>query len=134
MLSCYHPKIKLKHNLQKEKMEFLDTQAFFNSILGSTEKSLATKVYFKETDGHTLLFKSTYHPQYTYRGLIKSQLIRFHRICTYPDDVEEATRTLFGALVHRVYSRCFLRKIKAEVTHIFQNDNGYRREGQGLPL
>lgn len=51
-------------------MEFLDTQAFFNSILGSTEKSLATKVYFKETDGHTLLFKSSYHPQYTYRGLI----------------------------------------------------------------
>ena len=67
-------------------------------------------------------------------GLIKSQLIRFHRICTYPDDIEEATITLFQALATRGYSQRFLREIKAEVAKIFNNQSEYRREGQGSPL
>ncbi|XP_034396597.1 GTPase IMAP family member 8-like [Cyclopterus lumpus] len=51
-----------------------------------------------DTDRHALLHKSSHHPQHTYRGLIKSQLIRFHRIGTFPELVEEAGSTLCGAL------------------------------------
>lgn len=119
-LNAHHPKIKLKHNLQHLAVEFLDTIAFFRTSDDQT-KTLATKVYFKDTDRHALLHKSSYHPKHTYRGLIKSQLIRFHRICTLPAHVEEATVTLFKALRSRGYSRRFLRTIKAEVAESFRS-------------
>lgn len=121
ILNQHHPKIKLKCNLQLERVEFLDTQVFFVPIPHSSDKKLATKVFFKETDRHALLHKSSYHPAHTFRGLIKSQLIRFHRICSYPDDVEEATNILFSALKHRDYAKRFLREIKSEVNSGFHN-------------
>lgn len=67
------------------------------------------KVYFKETDTHSLLHKSSFHPKHTYAGLLKSQLIRFHRICTNKQDFMSATKTLFKALANRGYSRSFRR-------------------------
>ena len=72
-------------------------------------------MFFKATDRHALLHKKSYHPKHTFRGLVKSRLILFNRICTYPEDVEEATKTLFGALRPRGYSKRFLRSTKAEV-------------------
>lgn len=128
VLNCHHPKIKLKCSLQWERVEFLDTQVFFIPIAGGKEKKLATKVYFKDTDRHALLHKASYHPRHTFRGLIKSQLIRFHRICTFPDDVEEATSTLFSALKHRGYASRFLRKIKSEVKQQFQNIYEHKKQ------
>ena len=55
-------------------------------------------------------------------------------ICTFPDDVEEATRTLFAALTQRPYSKRFLRKIKADVNSILINHKEYKREWDSLPL
>ena len=81
ILNNHHPQITLKHNLQQHKVEFLNTQAFFTNFKDNS-KGLGTKVYFKETERHALLYKTSYHPCHMYRGLIKSQLIRFHRICT----------------------------------------------------
>lgn len=70
---------------------------------------LDIKVYFKKMDTHALLHKSSFHPKHTYAGLIKSQLLRFHRICTQPEDFKLATRVLFSAFSTRGYSRTFLR-------------------------
>ena len=75
-----------------------------------------TKVYFKPTDSHALLHKQSFHPQHTtFPGIIKSQLIRFARICKLEKDFNEATTTLFGALYRRGYSRRYLRKIKSQI-------------------
>ncbi len=41
---------------------------------------------FKETDQHALLYKSSHHPRHTFKGLIKSQLIRFYHICTRKEE------------------------------------------------
>ena len=125
VLNTHHPAIKITHNIQRETLEFLDTQVFFTSSLGATIKKLATKVFFKETDRHALLHKNSYHPKHTYKGLVKSQLIRFHRICTHLEDVEEATSVLFKALRPRGYSRRFLRGIKSEVRGVFQTNGKY---------
>lgn len=84
-------------------------------------KHLATRVYFKSTDTHALLHKSSYHPKHTFKGIVKSQLIRFHRICTLEQDVEKATRILFKALQTRGYARRFLRGIKSQVKRSFQD-------------
>ena len=121
ILNSHHPRIKLKHNLHLQQVPFLDTVVFFTKTRDG-HKSLATKVYFKDTDRHSLLFNSSYHPRHTFSSIIKSQLIRFHRICSFPHHIEEATRTLFEALRPRGYSRRFLRTIKHEVAALFQPD------------
>ena len=133
VLNSQHPRIKLKHNLQTQEVEFLDTVVFFTEIDHTTAtKKLATKVYFKETDRHALLHKHSFHPKHTFKGLIKAQLIRFHRICTYPQHVEEATAILFSALLPRGYSHRFLRTIKAQVNGLFKSQQYHneRRDDQ----
>lgn len=132
-LNNHHPKISLQYNLQQFKVEFLDTQVFFSNFDSET-KGLATKVHFKETDRHALLFKTSYHPRHTYRGLIKSQLIRFHRICTYKEDVEIATRILFTALKPRGYTCRFLRRIKSEVNRLFESSGEYTSNNNNMPV
>ena len=72
VLNEHHPSIKLKYNLQKERVEFLDTVVFFMPSRNGLTKNLATKVYFKPTDRHALLHRKSYHPQHTFKGLIKS--------------------------------------------------------------
>lgn len=118
LLNTHHPAITITHNIQCERLEFLDTQVFFIGGEGETKK-LGTRVFFKDTDRHALLHKASFHPKHTYGGLIKSQLIRFHRICTFAEDVEVATRVLFQALGPRGYSKRFLREIKTEVKNRF---------------
>lgn len=118
ILNSHHPRIKLKYTLNLHEIPFLDTVVFFTPA-GQGQKQLSTKVYFKDTDRHSLLFNSSYHPQHTFRSIIKSQLIRFHRICSFPHHVEEATGVLFEALRPRGYSKRFLRTIKGEVATQF---------------
>ena len=118
-LNSHHPRIKLKHTLHPQQVPFLDTIVFFTEAKQGN-KSLATKVYFKDTDRHSLLYSTSYHPRHTFTSIIKSQLIRFNRICSFPHDVEEATRILFKALRPRGYSKRFLRSVKAEVSSLLQ--------------
>ena len=112
-LNTHHDTIKVKSNLQSEVIEFLDTQVYF--FEEGPSRRLGTKVYFKPTDTHALLHRSSFHPRHTFRGIVKSQLIRFHRICTRSEDVQVATKVLFDVLKTRGYSRSFLRDIRVEV-------------------
>lgn len=123
ILNGHHASIKVKQNLQSEKTEFLDTEAF---IVRETNGwgNLGTRVYCKAEDTHALLYKSSFHPRLTFRGIVKSQLIRYHRICSEAKDVETATRTLFKALRNRGYSRSFLGGMKVEVKLLF--DQGFQ--------
>ena len=74
-------------------------------------RPLDIKVFFKETDTHALLCKTSFHPRHTYAGLVKSQLLRFHSICTKQADSIAATKVLFTALSTRGYCRSFLREV-----------------------
>lgn len=104
-----HNASKLKSTFHKTKIDFLDTTTFKGPNF-LTDHRLDVKVFFKPTDTHALLFKTSFHPKHTFAGLIKSQLLRFHRICTQQCDFKQATRILFAALATRGYSRSFLRK------------------------
>ncbi|XP_057680612.1 uncharacterized protein LOC130908814 isoform X3 [Corythoichthys intestinalis] len=115
VLNAHHTAIKVTANLQEHQIQFLDTEVFFIRHEERDTKSLGTRVFFKDTDRHALLHKTSFHPKHTFKGIIKSQLIRFNRICTYQKDVEIATRTLFRALRPRGYTKRFLRQIKKEV-------------------
>lgn len=108
ILNSHDPSIKLQYTLHSEYVNFLDTTVYKGPSFDTTHK-LDIKVFFKETDTHALLFKSSFHPAHTYKGLIKSQLIRFRRICSREDDFLEAVRVLFTVLRRRGYARSFLR-------------------------
>ncbi|KAL2076758.1 hypothetical protein ACEWY4_027645 [Coilia grayii] len=109
ILNNHHPSIKLTSQLDPQTINFLDTTVYKGPTFGDTNK-LDIKVYFKDTDTHALLHKNSYHPKHTFKGIVKSQLLRFKRICTTHTDFITATKTLFTALRHRGYSRPFLRK------------------------
>lgn len=108
-LNNHNASIKLKSSTSLTAVDFLDTTTFKGPDFNNTGK-LDIKVYFKPTDTHALLFKSSFHPKHTFAGLVKSQLIRFHRICTQKTDFYEAVRVLFSALSKRGYQRSFLRR------------------------
>ena len=118
ILNTAHPNITLKSNVQENELEFLDVLVYKGKKFRETGK-FDTKVYFKPTDSHALLHKKSYHPKHTFSGIIKSQLIRFARICNQVEDYEEATSILFKALYSRGYSVRFLRTIKSSVTSTY---------------
>lgn len=109
-LNRHHPSIKVKSSLDYNSVNFLDTITFKGPEFDLTGK-LDVKVFFKETDTHALLHRQSFHPKHTFGGIVKSQLLRFSRICTRQEDFKEATRTLFSALRKRGYPRPFLRRI-----------------------
>lgn len=110
-LTSHHSSIQVKHTKDTQQIHFLDLRVFFRSI-SATHRQKLTKVYFKTTDTHALLHKHSYHPKHTFRGIIKLQLICFHRISSEPIDFQTATRTLFHSLRQRGYCKRFLRTIK----------------------
>jgi len=108
-LNNHNASIKLKSCFNQNSIDFLDTTTFKGPDFQS-RRTLDIKVFFKPTDTHALLFKTSFHPKHTFAGLIKSQLLRFYRICSQQSDFKTATKTLFSALATRGYCRSFLRK------------------------
>lgn len=90
-------------------MDFLDTTTFKGPDFEKT-RHLDIKVFFKPTDTHALLHRTSHHPTHTFQGLVRSQILRFKRICTQASDFEVATKILFSALRKRAYTRTLLRK------------------------
>ena len=128
-LNNHHRSISLKYELDANSMDFLDTTTFKGPDFQST-KRLDTKVFFKPTDTHALLFGTSYHPRHTFRGVVKSQLLRFKRICSREEDFEEATGILFSVLRKRGYTRSFLRDTK----RVFQQRRPDEEETKRFPL
>lgn len=109
ILNNQDPSIKLKHIINHETIDFLDTTVYKGPSF-RLNGTLDIKVFFKETDTHALLFKTSFHPKHIFRGLIKSQLLRFYRICTQQKDFWTAVKILFTVLRKRGYCRTFLRQ------------------------
>ena len=108
ILNAHDPSIQLTHELSHSTIDFLDTTVYKGPQFCSTS-TFDVKVFFKKTDTHALLYRRSFHPRHTFGGLVKSQILRFHRICTRKSDFSTAVRILFRALRSRGYSRSFLR-------------------------
>lgn len=128
ILDTHDPSIKLEYTIDRDSINFLDTTVYKGPLYMINQK-LDIKVYFKKTDTHALLYKTSFHPKHTFRGLIKSQLLRFKRICTQETDFWIAVKILFKALRERQYSRSFLRVCLKS----FQ-DRGQRDKRDVIPI
>lgn len=115
--------IKFKANIDKLNITFLDVTIYKGKRF-EQHKILDTKVHFKPTDTHELLHKKSYHPQHTFRGILKGQIIRFVRICNNNKDIRNAINTVFPILHKRGYKPQFTldiyRKTMEEI-YIAQN-------------
>ena len=106
-LNNHNTSTRIKSTFSHSSVDFLDTSTFKGHDFVQT-RQLDIKVFFKETDTHALLCKTSFHPRHTYAGLVKSQLLRFHRICIKQADFIAATKVLFTALsTTRGYCRSF---------------------------
>lgn len=128
VLNSHDPSITLKTEMNKVSIDFLDTTVFKGPDFVNSHK-LDIKVFFKTTDTHALLHRDSFHPKHTFRGIVKSQLLRFKRICTREEDFRETVRVLFRALRLRGYSRPFLR----HCLKTFQ-ENKQKDRGELIPL
>ena len=112
-LDSFDPSIRLKSTTSFASVDFLDTTVFKGA--GFVEKGvLDVKVFFKETNTHALLHKTSFHPRHTFKGLVTSQVLRYRRISTWESDFNVSVRTLFKVLRRRGYSRSFLRRCYRE--------------------
>lgn len=112
-LNSLIPGIEITLNWSKVEVNFLDTVVY--KLPSEQGDTIATKLYFKPTDTHQLLHCKSLHPKHTFRGVLKSQFIRFRRICTTKKDYDDATKVLIKALSVRNYSSRLMRRTKLEV-------------------
>ena len=122
ILNSHHNSIKVKYVLSDSSMDFLDTTTF-KGVDFPTSHCLDVKVFFKETDTHALLHRDSYHPKHTFPGVVKSQLLRFHRICTQHSDFPAAKHTLFQVLVQRGYPLSLLRQVSRTFQEVAQRED-----------
>jgi len=94
--------------------EFLDTLVYKN-LLEPGWCELRTRVFFKPTDTHQLLYGSSFHPRHCTRGILKSQILRFKRISTTKADFLDACNELFALLKHRGCGRALYPKTRQEI-------------------
>lgn len=111
VLNSHHPTIKLKATLHPDSIDFLDTTTFKGPLFQKTGR-LDLRVYVKPTDTHALLHRGSFHPTHTSKGILKSQILRFKRICTRTSDYWTAEKKLFLALRGRGYSWSLMRDIR----------------------
>jgi hypothetical protein len=94
-------------------VDFLDTTVYKYDDNGT--EVLHTKVFFKATDTHQLLDKSSFHPRHVAKGVLKSQVLRFKRISTSYADYCNTCNILFRSLALRNYSKRMMRKMKTDI-------------------
>lgn len=120
-LNSLIPDITVTLTYHDTEISFLDTTIFKHTENNVT--TLQTKVYFKETDTHQLLHRSSFHPTHTFKGILKSQVLRFRRLSSYKTDYDWACRTLFHSLRKRGYNYRLLRKTKLDIWNNYTPKN-----------
>lgn len=102
--------IKITFETNSLEVNFLDVVTYKGPNFSETGH-LDYKVFFKPTDTHCLLHRDSFHPSHPFRGIFKSQLLRFHRICSQETEFRKAVKILFKTLKkRRKYSRGYLRR------------------------
>lgn len=84
---------------------------------------LDTKTFLKPTDTQELLHKKSFHPQHTFKGILKSQTLRYHRNSSNTTSLHNSILQLHSVLKTRGYTTTFLNKIKRQTLHQIHNKN-----------
>ena len=113
-INSFDPNLKLVFETSLTKAIFLDTEIYITERL-EKEGKLDHSVYFKPTDSHQLLHRNSCHPQHTFKGVVKSQILRFRRLCSEAERFENACGIIHKSLRTRGYSSKDLDSWKADI-------------------
>lgn len=116
-LNSLIPDIKITLEHSNLEINFLDVKVYIQDGI------LKTRTYFKNTDTHQLLHTKSFHPKHTFKGIIKSQLIRFKRLSSTVDDYISSCKILFHYLRDRGYTVSKMRKAQYEI--LFKYNDKY---------
>ena len=116
ILNSHDQNIQVTYDYQTFSINFLDVEIYKGRRF-EREGIFDTRVHFKETDSHQLLHHASFHPKATFSSVVKSQVLRFYRICNNDYDFNTACSILFRALKPRGYSERMLRRIKHDIVH-----------------
>ena len=113
---CF-PTIKFtaEHSLQQ--IDFLDTTIYFNK-----EGTLESTLFVKKQDICTLLHNNSFHPNSCKKGIIYSQALRYRRIITNNEQLEEKLVILRNNLLRRGYNLSEIKKQFNKIRQYSQSD------------
>ena len=114
LTNSHLPSIKMKAEIHNNSVDFLDLTIYKGSKFISSGY-LDSKVYFKPTDSHQLLHTNSFHPKHTFPGIVKSQILRYHRNCSDHIEFDKACALLEKALIPRGYKKSLFKKIKSKL-------------------
>jgi hypothetical protein len=132
ILNSDNPCITLTAEVSPHSANFLDLTTFKGPQFKS-KHTLDTKVYHKPTDTMQLLHIDSHHPPHTFKGLIKSQILRFHRLTSSRGDFEASCKELFQALTPRGYKWKFLQKIKQDTLYQIRHPESKHKTPTSYP-
>ena len=72
IFNSHQPPIRFQATIPENFIDFLDTTIYKDP---KYPNSLLTKVYFKPTDIHQLLDKTSFHPKHTFSGILKFKTV-----------------------------------------------------------
>lgn len=110
------PGIQIELHYNKEQVDFLDM-----TIFKKNQTKIGTKVYFKETNNRIYLNPKSAHPMHTFKSIIKSQLIRYKRLCSDEHDFIQTSIETIRIQANQGYNRRSMYKILREVININTN-------------
>ena len=108
--------IKVTEEVNEYSVDFLDLTIFKGPTFPK-RGHLDYRTYLKPTCSHDLTRSDSYHPKSVGPGVIKSQIIRFHRNSSRPEYIDSKCRTAFSNTHRLGYSKRKLRKIKTDTLH-----------------
>jgi hypothetical protein len=113
-LNAVDQNIQLVYADSRTSNVFLDVEIMVTPRLLRDGK-LDYKVYIKPTDTLQLLHRRSCHPEHTFRGIVKSQIIRHLRLSSHVRYFEASWKRVADVLLRRGYTARELKRIKNEV-------------------
>ena len=94
-----HRTIKFDYTFSHKTVNFLDTTIYLNN-----DNKLESDLYIKPTDRTLLLHHNSFHPHSCKKGIIFSQALRYRRIITDDQLLQQRLNNLLVILINRGYT------------------------------
>jgi len=127
-INNYDCNIKLTYDKSITTATFLDLTIFKRS------NNICHKVFFKKTNSHSILHKTSNHPQHIFRGITYSQIRRWASLCSFRDDFNNVCNEIFPIWRTQDYSRTLIRNSKKLVLKHLNLVNDWKHGFEGCQM
>ena len=112
----FHPALQFTHNITEQSLPFLDI------LLKIENDTIATSIYYKDTDAHSFLNYKSSHPSKCKDSIPYSQLRRLRRICSHDDDFQTKAAEMASFFHQNEYPETITTSALNRVNNLSQDD------------